>query len=114
MVFEDLFVKLEFRRAHLGTRLLQRIEQISCLEKPFSELNHEILVPITKPDAGPTRYNAVRGFFMTSGYLWKNTPRLLAEESHSKSMSTELVKFETTESKCVRSHRTRRLQEDDF
>jgi tetratricopeptide (TPR) repeat protein len=73
IVLEDLFVKPEFRRTHLGTALLHRIEQIACLEKPFTELNHEILVPITKPDAGPTRYCAARDFFLANGYLWKNT-----------------------------------------
>jgi len=73
IILEDIFVKPEFRRAHIGMRLLHRIEQISCLEKPFSNLNHEILVPISIPDAGPTRYNATRDFFVTNGYVWKNT-----------------------------------------
>ena len=53
--------------------LLHRIEQICCLEKPFGNLKHEILVPISIPDAGPTRYNLTRDFFVTNGYVWKNT-----------------------------------------
>jgi len=73
IILEDLFVKPEFRRAHHGKRLLHRIEQISCLEEPFSSLTHEILVPISVPDAGPTRYNATRDFFISNGYVWKNT-----------------------------------------
>lgn len=73
IILEDLFVKPEFRRAHHGTRLLHRIEQTACLEKPFSEMNHQILVPISIPDAGPTRENVTRDFFMANGYLWKST-----------------------------------------
>lgn len=73
IVLEDLFVKSEFRRSYHGTRLLHRIEQICCLEEPFSQMKHEILVPISIPDAGPTRYNAARDFFITNGYVWKNT-----------------------------------------
>jgi hypothetical protein len=71
IILEDLFVKPEFRRAHHGRGLLRLIEQIACLEEPFSRLNHEILVPISVPDAGPTRYNAVRGFFLANGYDWR-------------------------------------------
>ena len=73
IILEDLFVKSEFRRAHIGMSLLSRIEEISCLEEPFSSLNHEILVPISIPDAGPTRYNATRDFFKTNGYVWENS-----------------------------------------
>jgi Tfp pilus assembly protein PilF len=73
IILEDLFVKPEFRRSHHGTRLLHRIEQICCLEEPFSQMKHEILVPISIPDAGPTRYNVTRDFFITNGYVWKTT-----------------------------------------
>ncbi len=77
IILEDLFVKPEFRRVHHGKRLLHRIEQTACLEEPFSRLNHEILVPISAPDAGPTRYNAVRSFFLANGYEWKDREPIL-------------------------------------
>jgi hypothetical protein len=76
IILEDLFVKPNSRRMHIGTTLLQRIERIACLEKPFSELKHEIKAPISKPDAGPTRYVAVRDFFMKNGYDWNNTDQI--------------------------------------
>jgi hypothetical protein len=78
IVLEDLFVKRELRgKAHLGTKLLRRVEQIACLEEPFTRLNHVILAPISNPDAGPTRYNAVREFFLKRGYTWKNTDPIM-------------------------------------
>ncbi len=74
IVLEDLFVKPQFRqKAHLGSMLLHRIEQIACLEEPFSKMKHQILAPLSIPDAGPVRYNAVRAFFLANGYVWKST-----------------------------------------
>jgi tetratricopeptide (TPR) repeat protein len=83
IVLEELFVKPEFRRLHLGTRLLYRIEQICCLEPVFSELSNEVLVPIPVPDAGPNRYNVVKEFFQKNGYIWKTSDPIRRTWSYS-------------------------------
>jgi len=83
IILEELFVKPEFRRAHFGTRLLHRIEQISCLEPVFSKVSNEVLVPIPVSDAGPNRCNAVREFFQKNGYVWKNSDPIRRSPSYS-------------------------------
>ncbi len=83
IILEDLFVKPEFRRTHIGTQLLHRIEQISCLDLSFCELSDEILIPIPFPDAGPNRYNAVKEFFQKNGYTWMDRNPIRSSESYS-------------------------------
>jgi hypothetical protein len=106
MILEDLFVKPEFRRAHHGKRLLHRIEQTACLEQPFSELNHQILVPISIPDAGPTRYNVTRDFFMTNGYLWKSKEPIW---SYDYSIFTAVKSLDCT---AIRNHHSARANRE--
>jgi len=60
IVLEDLFVKPEFRRMHLGTILLHRIEQIVCLqEEDFPQVHNDyanLLRRIRRPSDAETHH----------------------------------------------------------
>ena len=46
LVLEDLFVKPEARRGGIGSELIRRIEEFSCLEPGVHKVSNEIIVPI--------------------------------------------------------------------
>lgn len=81
ITLEDLFVKSEFRRLDIGSRLLQRIERISCLDSGFYGLSSEIIVPIPEVDIRlPDRLEVVKEFFRKNGYVWKDAESVMGRE----------------------------------
>lgn len=71
IMLEDLFVKPEFRRCGIGSKLRQEMEDFAFSDPEFREIGNIITVPISRIDVCLDKYQAVKQFFETNAYVWK-------------------------------------------
>jgi len=72
IVLEDLFVKPEYRECGIGSKLLAKMEEFALSDAEFQEADNIVTVPIPREDVWKTdKYQAVKKFFVTNGYVWK-------------------------------------------
>lgn len=71
IMLEDLFVKPEFRRCGIGSKLRQEMEDFAFSDNEFRQVGNVITVPISRIDVCLDKYQAVKQFFETNAYVWK-------------------------------------------
>jgi GNAT superfamily N-acetyltransferase len=71
IMLEDLFVKPEFRRCGIGSKLRQEIEDFAFSDNEFRQVGNVITVPIPRIDVCLGKYQAVKQFFEKNAYVWK-------------------------------------------
>lgn len=73
IMLEDVFVKPQFRRCGIGSKVLREMEDFAISDPEFREASDTITVPIPRIDIWiPDRNQAVKQFFETNAYVWKN------------------------------------------
>ena len=72
IVLEDLFVKPEYQKCGIGSKLLTIMEDFAFSDAYFRTTSNVITVPIPREDVWKTdKYHAVKDFFLARGYVWK-------------------------------------------